>query len=266
MKRKFLYILICSILSQSCSIITFTQSEKRAKVEQSIQLSDDCKLTATGSIFMNFAGIIKTDFSPASFKIEYQDKLIYLDPIVIEDTTKADYIFITHAHSDHFSMADIEKLANSKTLIIGPKPVVKKLKDYQVKVAKVGEGFSINNFQCDVIASYNIKRGFFHSPLHPKSDKNVGYVLYCDSVKIYTAGDTDFIPEMSDLKNITVALVPIGVGKTAMNPVTAAEAVNVIKPLIAIPIHYELGNNEELGFRKLVDTKIEVKILTLYDK
>ncbi|MCJ7833078.1 MAG: hypothetical protein MUQ20_01670, partial [Deltaproteobacteria bacterium] len=52
-----------------------------------------------------------------------------------------------------------------------------------------------------------------------------------------------FIREMEDLKNITVAIIPIGEGKTAMNPQSAAEATNLIKPGIVIPVHYNLGQN-----------------------
>lgn len=68
----------------------------------------------------------------------------------------------------------------------------------------------------------------------------VGYVITCDKIRIYHAGDTDFIPEMNKLKDITFALVPLGEGNTAMNPETAARAVNVIQPEFAGPMHYEL--------------------------
>ena len=64
-----------------------------------------------------------------------------------------------------------------------------------------------------------------------------------DDVLIYHAGDTDLIPEMKNLtgygqsKKDFIALLPIG-GRFTMNVEEAAEAAKIIKPSLAIPIHY----------------------------
>ena len=39
--------------------------------------------------------------------IEASKKVIYIDPLLIDDPKPADYILITHAHPDHFSLTDI---------------------------------------------------------------------------------------------------------------------------------------------------------------
>ena len=57
-------------------------------------------------------------------------------------------------------------------------------------------------------------------------------------------GDSDYFPEMADIaENLDVALVPVaGWGPTLrdghMDPQQAAEAVALLKPLLAIPIHW----------------------------
>ena len=79
--------------------------------------------------------------------------------------------------------------------------------------------------------------------------------------RIYYAGDTDLTDEMKALKNIDVALLPIG-GKYTMNAEEAAEATKNIKPKKAIPYHYGdiVGSQSDAEkFTKLAGC--EVKIL-----
>ena len=58
-----------------------------------------------------------------------------------------------------------------------------------------------------------------------------------DGKRIYHAGDTDFIPEMKNLKDIDVALLPVS-GTYVMTAEEAVDAANAIKPKIAVPMHY----------------------------
>jgi len=90
-------------------------------------------------------------------------------------------------------------------------------------------------------------------PLHKKGDLFLGYMITIDSLTFYFAGDTDFIPEMKKMKNITYAFLPIGEGKTAMNPLSAAAAATVIKPRFVIPFHYETEKNSEYKFWNAMD-------------
>jgi L-ascorbate metabolism protein UlaG (beta-lactamase superfamily) len=71
----------------------------------------------------------------------------------------------------------------------------------------------------------------------------LGYVLR-GSRSVYFAGDTDLYPEMAELSGVDVALLPVaGWGPRLpegdhMNPVRAAEALGLLRPRIAIPIHW----------------------------
>ncbi|MFC2137563.1 MBL fold metallo-hydrolase [Bacteroidota bacterium] len=246
-------ILIFGIVFQSC--ITFKHSALRKHNVDPVEI-ENCKISSTGAVYMNWGGIIKADFMPAGIKIEMDDILIYADPLVVDDATKANYIYITHSHLDHFSKSDVRKLSTQETIIIGPKTVTKKIKDCPFKTAVVGEKFDFGRIKCEVVESYNI-----NSKIHKPGSKYVGYVLTCDKVKIYIAGDTDFIPEMEELENITVAIIPIGTGKTAMDPLSAAKAANLIKPKIVIPVHYKMGLDKEKEFLENVDNDIEVKFI-----
>jgi L-ascorbate metabolism protein UlaG (beta-lactamase superfamily) len=241
-------------------LFAVSPSGKRGVLTGRFQLSPAFSLTATGAV--KISGISNSEFFPASFRIETGNKVIYIDPFEIGDPVPADYIFITHAHPDHLSILDIKKIAKKGTLIICPHTAVKKLSGYTVMEVIPGDVLDLGNFKCEAVASYNLKPVLLWLYLHPKTDRNVGYILNLDGVRIYHAGDTDYIPEMRKITNITVALVPIGAGKTAMNPVQAASLINEMKPATAVPMHFELGKNQAHEFKDLVDKSVKVAVLT----
>jgi L-ascorbate metabolism protein UlaG (beta-lactamase superfamily) len=251
MKKTYFIILIVGLMLQSC--FTIKQSSLRIPNPESFKV-DSCKISSTGAVYFNIPGIMKADFVSAGIKIEFDNLLLYIDPLVVDDTLKADYIFITHNHLDHFSKADYTKLTKPETIFIGPKTLSKKLKNHHLKTVMVGDAVDLGKVKYEVVDSYNL-----NSKLHKKGSDNVGYVLSLGDTRVYIAGDTDFIPEMEKLKNISVAIIPIGTGKTAMTPQAAAQAANLIQPRMVIPIHYKLRKNQEKEFKVLVDKNIEVK-------
>ena len=82
------------------------------------------------------------------------------------------------------------------------------------------------------------------------------------NVKYYISGDTDSNEDNKKV-NCDVAFVPVG-GTYTMDALEAAEFINVIKPKIAIPIHYGniVGKREDAEiFIKNLDKNIIGKIL-----
>jgi L-ascorbate metabolism protein UlaG (beta-lactamase superfamily) len=162
--------------------------------------------------------------------------LVYIDPFQLKTNEKADIIFITHGHYDHCSLQDIEKIVKKGTIIIIPagcqSKVMKLEEDVDIKILNPGEQAIIKGIKVKAVPSYNTNK-----PSHPKGDGWNGYVLDFDNVRIYHAGDTDMIPEMSPLREIDIALLPVD-GKFAMSADEAAKAAEIIKPKLAIPMHY----------------------------
>ena len=183
--------------------VNITRSNKRNPLPYKVQLPHNITLTTWGAVFIKSA-FGSSDFFPASFMLEAQGKVICIDPLLIDDPRSADYILITHAHPDHFSLSDIEKLATKDTIIICPKQVDNRLSAYQTKVVKPGDLLNLGKIKCEAIAAYSL--GF---PSHPKWNHNVGYILTINGERIYHAGDTDLIPELKNIKDITIAMVPI---------------------------------------------------------
>ncbi|MDD3810205.1 MAG: MBL fold metallo-hydrolase [Erysipelotrichaceae bacterium] len=233
--------------------IGISVSEQRIPEVQNVVLSKNTKLSSWGAVYLS---VVNSDFFPSSFRIQYKNMVIYVDPLKIESGDIADYILITHGHPDHFSLADIERIRDAKTKIICPKKVAKKLFEHNIRMVRPGESVVFDEIKIDAVAAYSI--GF---PSHSKRNDNVGYVITIDGMRIYHAGDTDKIPELEQLDKIDVALIPIDGGNLTMTTLEAATIVNTLKPRIVIPMHYLVNKGKAQEFKRLIEEGIEVKIL-----
>ena len=173
----------------------------------------------------------------ASFLIE-SGQTIYIDPYDIPQDLadvipKADLILVTHDHRDHFSPGDIEMLAKPTTTVVSIKPVIQDLPEgiKHSRTIAPGDTVTVYDIMIEAVPAYNIGKKF-----HPKDKGYVGFIVHLEDRTIYHAGDTDLIPEMEHIV-ADIALLPIG-GTYTMNAVEAAKAADVIKPEVAIPMHW----------------------------
>jgi L-ascorbate metabolism protein UlaG (beta-lactamase superfamily) len=195
----------------------------------------------------------------ASFEIKADGKTIYIDPYEGEYKDKADLILVSHSHEDHCDTSKIKKIRKEDTLVIAPADCASKIGG-KVKPLKPGEKASLADITVEAVAAYNYKR--FRSPGNPYHPKGlgVGYLIMIGDKTIYHAGDTDLIPEMSNLKNVYLALLPSG-GTYTMDNQEAAEAALIIKPQFVIPIHRWNTNPSE--FKNGVEAKSKIKVILL---
>lgn len=199
----------------------------------------------------------------AAFLITYKNTNYYIDPFKIMAKRQADVVLITHEHFDHLSIGDLKKIAKSDTEIIAPEPCRDSLRTSKLgilRLVKPGDVINVKNAKVEAIPAYNINK--FRAPgvvYHPKEQGGVGYVLEVGGLRIYHAGDTDFIPEMKSLK-VDIALVPVS-GTFVMTAEEAANAVNTFKPKIAIPMHYGAIVGDESNaetFKKLANVDVVI--------
>jgi len=194
-------------------------------------------------------------------------KTIYIDPYNIKDNSKkADLILITHSHYDHCSVADINKIIKEDTKVVITADCQSKITKFnlpiQMRIIEPGQELNYNGIKIFIFPSYNIDK-----PFHPKDEMWVGYLIKMNELLIYHAGDTDIIPEMQKLTGYNkkvIALLPIG-GRFTMSAEEASEAAKIIKPFIAIPMHYGsvIGTKDDAKeFKELCEEKgIRVEIL-----
>jgi L-ascorbate metabolism protein UlaG (beta-lactamase superfamily) len=189
----------------------------------------------------------------AGFRIE-EEKVVYIDPWQLaKGAKKADIILITHDHYDHFSEEDVEEIRKEDTVVVTIGAVAKKLKG-DVRIVKAGERLTVEGIPIEAMPAYNIKKAF-----HPKAAGGVGFVFTLGGKRIYHPGDTDFIPEMREVK-ADVVLMPVG-GTYTMTAEEAAKAANEIKPEVAIPMHYGtiVGSLEDAKrFKELCEMEVVI--------
>ena len=92
---------------------------------------------------------------------------------------------------------------------------------------------------------------------HPKGRDN-GYILDIDGLRIYIAGDTEPLPEMSCITDIDVAFLPVNLPYT-MTPEQTAAAARTFMPKVLCPYHYGETKIEQVA-EALDGSGIEVRI------
>lgn len=193
-----------------------------------------------------------------SFRLSGGGKVVYIDPYELRrPEPPADLILITHAHFDHLDTAVIERLSKDSTVIGGPEAVATQLSSCEVLTP--GEERELAGLRVRALPAYNVNK--FRGPglpFHPRGE-GLGYVVELEGERIYHTGDTDLIPEMEGVEP-DVALVPVS-GMYVMTAEEAAEAVRVIRPRRAIPMHYAaiVGSDEDARrFARLAEVPVEI--------
>ncbi|MEK5147699.1 metal-dependent hydrolase [Psychrobacillus sp. FSL K6-4615] len=183
---------------------------------------------------------------------------------------KVDVILVTHGHNDHLGdTVDLAKRNNATVIAT-------------FELANYVESFGINVHAMGIGGSYDFEFGTvkftqaFHSSSFTTEDGEIIYggmpagVLFTSEGKtIYHAGDTALFGDMKligERNNIDVAFLPIGDNFT-MGPEDAAYAVQLLKPQIVVPVHYNTFppiKQDPQIFKNLVETA-EVQVLSTGD-
>jgi L-ascorbate metabolism protein UlaG (beta-lactamase superfamily) len=162
-------------------------------------------------------------------------------PIEVDEVLRPDAVLLSHAHYDHLDVRSLRKLDRSAAVAAprGLGPFLRKLGFEQVTEMVVGDEFDVRGVTVRATPADHDSERFLGM-----RTEALGYTVV-GSRRLFFAGDTDLFPELEGLvENLDVALVPIwGWGPTLgrgrhLDPEKAAEAVRLLNPRLAIPIHW----------------------------
>lgn len=174
-------------------------------------------------------------------------------PIERSHLQSIDGVLISHSHWDHLDVGSLRLLGAGIPLLV-PRGLGSRLRARgfgRVTELEPGDELAVGGLQ--VRATHAEHRGF-GPPVGP-TERSIGF-LVVGSRTIYFAGDTTLFAGMSDMAgDVDLALMPVwGWGPRArasehLDPLGAAQALALIRPRYAVPIHW--GTLHPLGMRWL---------------
>jgi len=152
-----------------------------------------------------------------------------------------DAVLISHLHLDHLDLPSLRLLDRKIHLIVpaGTADILHGEGFDNIEEIRIADSTRVGNVK--VTATYAHHPGERY-PFGPAAD-SVGYLINGSS-SIYFAGDTNIFPEMADVDpELDMALLPVwGWGPTIrgdhMSPRKAAESLALLRPRMAVPIHW----------------------------
>ena len=183
-----------------------------------------------------YRDITITPIIHSSVQLEHAGKVIQIDPWSVGDLSTAkpaDLILITDDVGHHLDVKAIARLRKPGAPIVIAANGQKRVPDGIVMAN--GDTREVAGFRVEAIAAYDITPG---EPYHPKGEAN-GYVITIGGARIYFAGVTECVPEVTALRNIDVAFFPMNVPLARMEPDEAIACIRAFKPKVVYPYHYD---------------------------
>ena len=154
-----------------------------------------------------------------------------------------DFILLSHLHLDHFHLPSLRRLPRHLPIIV-PRGTAHRLRlVLRHPLMELAPGESITFGAVTIEATY-AHHGRRHGQHRSIFDLAQGYLIKSDKT-IYFPGDTDLFPEMREIgdRALDLALLPVwGWGPTLgpghLDPDRAAQALTLLRPRVAIPIHW----------------------------
>ena len=153
-----------------------------------------------------------------------------------------DAVLISHLHLDHLDLPSLRRLPRDVPVLVpgGGDALVRRQGFSRVYEIAAGETVELAGAEVTAVPAEHSRRRR-PGPGSAEADA-LGFVV-AGASRIYFAGDTDVFAGMAEIAPVDVALLPVwGWGATLgpghMDPEAAARALALLRPRIAVPIHW----------------------------
>jgi L-ascorbate metabolism protein UlaG (beta-lactamase superfamily) len=152
-----------------------------------------------------------------------------------------DVVLVSHAHRDHLDFPSLRALPSSCPVVVprGSGRVLRRRGLENVAEVDVGDILTFGSLTVSATPALHDGR---RNPLG-RNWGAVGFMIE-GSARAYFAGDTDLFPEMAELGDgLDLALLPVAgwgprLGPGHLDPLGAARAAALMRPRLAVPIHW----------------------------
>ena len=151
-----------------------------------------------------------------------------------------DAVLLSHLHYDHLDLPSLRLLPRDVRVLApaGAAPLLRAAGFAEVEELVPGQAARVGELRVEATPAEHDGR---RRPLGPRA-RPIGFVVN-GAHRVYFAGDTDLFPEMADLRPVGVALLPVAgwarkLGPGHMDAEQAARAAELLRPGIAVPIHW----------------------------
>lgn len=211
----------------------------------------------------------------AAFLLKAEKKVL-IDPFISgnpkapcsPEELNPDIIAVTHGHRDHLGDT-IEIGKRTGCRIVSIHEVANYIKSKGVFAEGMNKGGEVN-IEC---VSLTMTEALHSSSIDASGFRfdggcPAGFVIGIGGHSIYHAGDTGVFGDMqliAELYEPEVALLPIG-GRFTMGIKEAVKAVELIRPKIVVPMHYntfDVIKQDPEEFKRAVEAKVDTKVVIM---
>ncbi len=213
--------------------------------------------------------LIKLEFlGHSGFLISDGKYRVAIDPFLSQnplakkkpEEIKCDWIVLTHGHFDHSCDAEVIAKRNGATI----HAIYELAEFFQEKGCQVSHANQGGRVKTE-FGSVTLVQAFHSSSIEGRyAGMPCGVILKIGGVTLYHCGDTSLFGDMAligELYRPHIAMIPIG-DRYTMGPRMASKAAELIRPKIAIPIHYKTFPDELVNDAAEFQPKgIEVRVM-----
>ena len=160
------------------------------------------------------------------------------DPSVTQDI---DAVLVSHVHLDHLDVRSLRSIARGARVIVpqGAGRLLRRIGFAEVDEVESGDSIAVGEATVTALPAVHDGR---RRPLGA-AVATLGYEIV-GAQRVYFAGDTELFDGMRDMAGrFDVALLPVwgwgpSLGPGHMDPLSAARAVAILRPAVAVPIHW----------------------------